>query len=111
MTICIRQGGHSGPRFPLARVNLRGGGGGYLIENVIQQVFAARLGLFSGVDKERYDCIPHTPQLQAVTLYTVYLEEESGCGVIELLSTPCQYHLHHPNLGLLFEFRTLSLHL
>ena len=74
----------------------RGGEGGHLIENVVQQVFAARLGLFSGVNKEGYDCIPHASQLQAVTLYAVYLEEEGGRGVVELFSTPGQHHLRHP---------------
>ena len=74
----------------------RGGGEkGHLIENVVQQVFAARLGLFSGINKEGYDCVSHAAQLQAVTLYAVYLEEESGCGVVKLFSTPCQHHLRH----------------
>ena len=66
----------------------------HLIENVVKQVLAAGLSLLPGVHKEGYDCIPHAPQLQAVTLYAIYLEEQSGSRVIELLASRCQHYLH-----------------
>ena len=69
---------------------------GHLIENVVEQVLSAGLGLLPGVHKEGHDSVPHAAQLQAVTLYAVNLEEQGGCGVIELLGPCCKHHLHPP---------------
>ena len=66
----------------------------YLIEDVVQQVLAARLSLLPWVNKQGDDCVAYTPQLQAVPFYTVDLEEKGCCWIIELFCSSTQHHLH-----------------
>ena len=65
----------------------------HLVEDVVQQVLAAGLGILLEVHKQANDGIPHTAQLQAVPLNTVHLQQQSSGRVVELLCPSPQHHL------------------